>query len=338
MAPDGHFAVAWVDKLPPTGPYHYDFDLFIRFFDCDGNPLTDAYKVSKLADTNWISRPYIDMDTLGNTVLVWGDNLVGSNEDTGYTRFQSFGPDGTPMDSAKTLYEIGLVPHLRVGLSLANNGTFAFAQSAWSGAIWVQRFDLEGVPQDSAFLAHDTGGDFYPEHPQVALNDAGDLVVTWYEFGPSYPRFQVFDAEDEPIIGWEPRGHLVPDDSVGGTRVEPYWLDNDRFVLFWIDKVWPWNVAGRVFADRGLTRHPIRRLVHDTLALTWPDPEGQFAVALSSDERFAETHTRSYVDRPDTSDPSKLRWWDHGGGILGYIQDNEPMGVRRPHRLGVLAS
>ena len=148
-------------------------------------------------------------------------------------------------------------------------------------------------------------------------------MVTWRERGPSLslPRFQVFDAEDEPILPWEPMGHLVNEDSSRGTRVEPYWLDNDRFVLFWIDKVWPWHVAGRVFADRGLTRYPIRRLVHDSLAGTWADPAGRFTVALSSDERFAETHTRDHYDYPD----GELRCWEHGAGILGYIQDNEPI-------------
>ncbi|TKJ38486.1 hypothetical protein CEE36_10610 [candidate division TA06 bacterium B3_TA06] len=334
MTPDGHFAIAWVDSLKPTGPYHYEFDLFVRFFDRDGSPLTDPYKISKLKDTNWIYRPCIDMDTLGNAVLVWGDNLSLDETDTGYTRFQSFGPDGTPMDSAKTLYEIGLVPHYRVGLSLANNGTFAFAQSAWSGAIWVQRFDLEGIPQDSAFLAHDTGGDFYPEQPQVALNDAGDLAVTWYEdhTGGSYPRFQVFDAEDESILPWEPLGHRVDDgeELYACARAEVYWLDDDRFVVFWKDSRLGYpefpHPAGRVFSDRGLTRHPIRWLIWEDSSWLYPGgPEGYYSTAVSPNDSFAYTHIRSYYDYPDTSDPSKLRWWNHGGAILGYIQDNEPI-------------
>ncbi|MEA3312361.1 MAG: T9SS type A sorting domain-containing protein, partial [candidate division WOR-3 bacterium] len=326
MASDGHFAIAWVDSLWVDYSPFRELEIFVRFFDRDGNPLSEAYKISKLVDTNWIYPPCIDMDILGNTVLIWGDNLVKSDEDIGYTRFQSFGPDGTPMDSAKTLYEIGLVPHYRVGLSLANNGTFAFAQNAWSGDIWVQRFDLEGVPQDSAFLAHDTGGDFYPMHPQVALSDAGDLVVTWVDFrmsGKTYPRFQVFDAEDEAILPWEPMGHRIDDgedEQYHGSRPEVYWLDDDRFVVFWGD--WStYRPVGRVFSDRGLTRHPIRGLIwRDSL---WPygGLEGWYSTAVASNDSFAYTHIRTYTDYPD----GELRTWEHGGGILGYIQNNEPI-------------
>ncbi|TKJ42889.1 hypothetical protein CEE36_06380 [candidate division TA06 bacterium B3_TA06] len=332
MAPDGHFAVAWVDSLQPHGA-SLELDLYIRFFDRDGNPLTDAYKITKMADTNRIYWPCLEMDTAGNVVLVCEeeDRARFDDLDNHYIRFQRFAPDGSPVGSAQTLVPQREIHGSRpIGLSLANSDEFAIAWCAPStlgyGA-WVQRFNREGYPKDKAFLAHDDfGTSVYFKHPQVALkNDAGDLAVTWYEFDSTYPRFQVFDAADESILPWEPMGHLVNEDKSGGSRVEAYWLDNDRFVFFWIDYVWPWHIAGRVFADRGLTRYPIRRLVHDSLALTWPDPVGRFAVAVSSDERFAETHTRSYTDRPDTSDPSKLRWWDHGVGILGYIQDNEPI-------------
>jgi len=332
MAPDGHFAVAWVDDLLLS--HEHGLDLYIRFFDSTGNPMTEPYQIAKMADTNWIYWPCLEMDTAGNVVLVCEevDRVRFDDLDNHYIRFQRFAPDGSPVGSAQTLVpqvELGSMGR-PIGLSLANNDEFAVTWCAlsplWGYGAWVQRFNREGYPKGNAFLAHDDfGTSVLFCYPQVALNDAGDLVVTWVEFYPSYPRFQVFDAEDEPILAWEPMGHLVVDDSLGTSRVEAYWLDNDRFVLFWIDYVWPWNIAGRVFADRGLTRYPIRRLVHDSMALNWPDPAGRFAVALSSDERFAETHIRSYTDYPDTSDPSKLRWWDHGGGILGYIQNNEPI-------------
>jgi hypothetical protein len=323
MAPDGHFAVAWVDYLLLS--HRHGLDLYIRFFDPDGSPLTDAYEITKVVDTTWICGSHLDMDSAGNTVLIWTEYPPWS-PDEGLLRLQLFDPSGNPLGSPQTDHQGYMSTSDRAIVSSLNNqDEFAVAWDR-EGAIWARRYSFQGGPQGDPFMVHgDPPDDVSFNHPGVALSDAGDLVVTWREFGPSYPRFQVFDAEDEPILGWEPMGHLVNEDSSGGTRVEPYWLDNDRFVFFWIDKAWPWHVAGRVFADRGLTRYPIRRLVHDSMALTWPDPAGRFTVALSSDERFAETHTRSYSDRPDTSDPSKKRRWNHGAGILGYIQDNEPI-------------
>ncbi|MEA3311948.1 MAG: T9SS type A sorting domain-containing protein [candidate division WOR-3 bacterium] len=330
MAPDGYFAILWRDSLPINNHHNSELELFVRFFDRDGDPLGDAYKIAKLTDTTtWVYHPCLAMDSAGNAILLWVDNKTTSDKNLSNIRFQRFAPDGSSVGFAQTLVpQTWLAGPRPIGLGLANNGEFAVTWAKVVGReIWVQRFNREGYPKNRAFLAHDDlsdTGDFSFNYPQVALNDAGDLVVTWLEVG-RYPRFQVFDAADESILPWEPMGYLVNEDSSSGCRVEPYWLDNDRFVLFWIDKAWPWYLVGRVFADRGLTRYPICRLVHDSLGCTWVDPAGPFAVAMSSDERFAETHTRSYVDRPDTSDPSKKRWWDHGAGILGYIQDNEPI-------------
>jgi len=337
MAPDGHFAIAWVDSLPLARFWQYELDLYIRFFDSTGNPMTEAYKITKMVDTNWIYHPCLEMDTAGNVVLLWAE-AAHDLELEEYIRFQRFAPEGSPVGSAHTLVpQVWLHGWRPIGLSLANSDEFAIAWNAPStlggyGA-WVQRFNREGYPKDKAFLAHDDFDTSVSCHyPQVALNDAGDLVVTWYEFGPpSYPRFQVFDAEDESILPWEPMGYRLDDgeERYAATRAEPFWLDEDRFVVFWIDKtsragILP-HLVGRVFSDQGLTRHPIRSLVHDSLTGTWVDPRGRFAVALSSDERFAETHTRSHYDYPDTSNPWKQRNWEHGAGMLGYIQNSEPI-------------
>ena len=343
MAPDGHFAIAWVDSLPFPERWRRELDLYIRFFDSTGNPLTDAYKIAKMVDTNWIKHPCLEMDTAGNVVLVCVEEDKARFDvlDNEYIRFQRFAPDGSPVGSAQTL-----VPQVRlggwrpIGLSLANNDEFAIAWSAPStlgtGA-WVQRFNREGYPKNNAFLAHDDfGTSVYFYWPQVALSDAGDLVVTWVEFGSSpyqcsYPRFQVFDAQDESILPWEGMGHRLDDGAevYSGTRAETFWLDDDRFVVFWIDKtsragILP-HLVGRVFSDRGLTRHPLRWLMWgDSLWLSHGGPEGWYSTAVSPNDGFAYTHTRTHSECPDTSDPSNKRYWTQSAGILGEVVNNEP--------------
>jgi len=330
MASDGHFAVAWVDYLQMDYPPH-ELELFIRFFDPDGSPLTDPYKITKVADTNRIGGSHLDMDSSGSTVLLWTEHPYPDPNEA-FLRLQLFDTSGNPLGSPQTGHQ-GYVSwsNRSVAVSLNDQGEFAIAWDT-GGAICARRYSFDSGPQGDPFVVHDDlPDDVSCRYPGVALNDAGDLVVTWHEFrlppnATSYPRFQVFDAEDEPILGWEPMGHLVNEDSLDGTRVEAYWLDNDRFVMFWKDPSGYPIIVGRVFSDRGLTRHPIRGLIWwDTLWLAHGGPVGWYSTAVAPNDSFAYTHTRSYSDRPDTSDPSKKRYWEHGGAILGYIQDNEPI-------------
>jgi hypothetical protein len=334
MAPDGHFAVAWVDYFQPLGA-SLELNLYIRFFDPDGSPLTDAYKITKTVDTNRIGGSHLDMDSAGNTVLIWTEYpMLYPNEDL--LRLQLFDPSGSPLGSPQTDHQ-GYVSSSDRGIrsSLSNQGEFAIAWDT-GGAICARRYSSEGGPQGDPFVVHgDLPDGVSARYPCVALNDAGDLVVTWLErhdSGNIYPRFQAFDAEDEPILGWEPMGHRVDDgdELYYCARPETFWLDDDRFVVFWRDvgigKPDPPHPVGRVFSDRGLTRHPIRWLIwRDSLWLSHGGQEGWYSTAVAPNDSFAYTHTRTHSDHPDTSDPSKLLLWEHGAGILGYIQDNEPI-------------
>jgi len=332
MAPDGHFAVAWVDYLRVDYPPFRELELFVRFFDPDGNPLTDAYKITKAADTNQIDSPHLDMDSQGNAVLVWIEYGWMEPND-GFLRLQLFDTSGSALDS----YQIDpqgeiSISNRSVSVSLNDQAEFAIAWAWDAEVICARRYSFDSGPQGDPFRVHDDLPDgVFSNYPGVALNDAGDLVVTWLEWLTAkhlYPRFQAFDAEDEPILDWEPMGHRIDDgedEQYHGSRPEVYWLDNDRFVVFWGD--WSTNSpVGRVFSDKGLTRHPIRWLIwRDSLRLAHGGNEGWYSTAVAPNDSFAYTHMRTHSDYPDTSDPSKKRYWDHGGAILGYIQDNEPI-------------
>jgi len=336
MASDGHFAVAWVDSIASGDPFNPDdleLDLFVRFFDRDGNPMTETYKITKLTDTSWVRHPCLEMDTAGNTILLWADKPIWREDESWYAwyvRFQRFAPDGSPVGSAHNL-----VAHVLLGkhtqrpspfdLSLNNNEEFVVTWCEIKPGpptlnyVWVGRFDLDGYPKNQAFLTCDEEC-VYSYHPRVALNDAGDVAVTWLNeiWGDPdsvYRRFQVFDAQDEPILSWRPWGHQLDEWSNFRWAI-PFWVDNDRFVTFWLYG----GLMGRVFGHRGLARYPIRTVVVDTLASRWCVNGGDrdFSVAFSSDDRFAETHERGY------SHWDPLCLWEHGGGVLGEIRDNEP--------------
>jgi len=330
MAPDGHFAVSWWDSLLTDSPPFCELELFVRFFDPDGNPLTDAYKITKMVDTNRICGSHLDMDSAGNTVLLWTENPGLGPTNEVLLRLQLFDSSGSPLGFPQTDHQGHVSSGRAVAVSLNDQGEFAIAWDI-GGEIYARRYSFDGGPQGDPFRVHGDRPD--PDvgfrYPGVALNDAGDLVITWIERHTAvhlYPRFQAFDAEDEPILGWEPMEHRVDDgeEQYDGTRPEVYWLDDDRFVVFWRD--WRTGPTGRLFSDRSLTRHPIRTLIwKDSLWLSHGGVKGWYSTAVSPNDSFAYTHTRTHSDYPDTSDPSKYRSWEHGAGILGYIQGNEPI-------------
>ncbi|MBN2378581.1 T9SS type A sorting domain-containing protein [candidate division WOR-3 bacterium] len=331
MAPDGRFAVAWIDSLVnlAASPDFADFEMYVRFFEEDGNPLTEARKITKVADTNRIYWPDLAMDSAGNTVLLWAETRNRWGED-GHIRIKLFDRDGITLDSSYTVDDAAVYPNDRtVALSRNSQGEFAVAWACGMGVIWVQRYAAEGAPLGEPFLVH---GEFETDYmlPGVALNDEGDLLVTWLNFGISretYPKFQVFDAQNSSILPWEPEGRRLDDGGpYDGSRSEAHWLDENRFVTFWGDMFAGWLV-GRVFSDKGLTRHPVCDLYEDgyrkdslSVSSQWGASHGWFSSALRSDGHFALSHTRSYVILNDSSFDA----WYHQVGGLGAIEDNEP--------------
>ncbi|MBN2379915.1 T9SS type A sorting domain-containing protein [candidate division WOR-3 bacterium] len=328
MASDGHFAVVLVDSLmvPLERNPH---EIYIRFFDKNGNPITEPYKLEKLADTNWVYWPCLEMDSSGNAVLVW-EEIVDTREDFWVIRFQRFSPYGFPTDTAQTLQDsLRLHAWRPLGLGLAPGGRFAVTWSETKDGkyqIYSQRYDVDGSPLDTVFMSHEsiTDSGFTFLSPNAALNDVGDLVLTWLRFketSKNYPLFQVFDAEDSSILGWDPVGHRVDDgdERHNATRSEPIWLDDDRFVVFWYDMP-PEGLLGRVFTNRGAERNPIKVLTSDDSLAAAGDPKGVFSIDVSPDGRLAYTYTRKHYHGDDWRHP-----WAHHAGILGEIIDNEPL-------------
>ncbi|MQY70693.1 hypothetical protein GH141_02010, partial [bacterium] len=170
MTSDGHFAVAWIDGIAsgdPDDPDDLEPELFVRFFDRDGNPMTEAYKITKLADTTWIRHPCLEMDTVGNTILLWEERKTRGKEEPSYVCFQHFAPGGNPVGSAHTLVARALLgkqtpPFSPIDLSLNNNEEFVVTwceiepgPPTYKNYVWVERFDMEGDPKNRPFLACD---------------------------------------------------------------------------------------------------------------------------------------------------------------------------------------
>jgi hypothetical protein len=297
MAPDGRFAVAWVDSLriiEGNPPYQVsETDIYVRFFNPQGEPLSDAYKIPKAVDTNWVFEPCLDMDSAGNTILVWHEAPIrlSTHRDI---RYQSFNFGAVPASPPKTLkneMRLSFASHKPIHADLNQKGEIALAwsqivsDSFFRQQVWVQRFSYQGEPLDTAFMAHKEKSSRYDYiAPRAALNDEGYVVVTWLHFietGHMFPLFQVFTPDDEPLFPEDTLGCRIdenPDLEYGASRPEPHASTNAN---------------------------------------------GQYGTKTYGDN-FVFTSPRSYYNFDNPSEPVH---WNHCGGIIGKVADNEP--VRR---------
>ncbi|MBD3286902.1 T9SS type A sorting domain-containing protein [candidate division WOR-3 bacterium] len=352
MASDGRFAVAWLDSLGLEENEDSN-SLFIRFFEKDGTSLTEPYRVEKTDDTVGIYYPCIEMDSSGNTYLAWVDNRTQSSEKLSHLRYQRFDRDGNPLGPAKTLVDDVYLYHSKrpIDMSVAGNGDFVIVWDQklliYYTCIRIQRFDAEGNPKGEPFFPHadDFGEERVNFHvPQVALADNGDLVATWIDFLTSsddyvLPKFQVFDADNEPILPWEPMGHRPDHGDTfyhNASRVKPFWLDEGRFVLFWPDYLMgraTSDLMGRMFSDRGLTPHYLcDHLIPDDKWNSLQDLSGRYSIDVDpyipevDDAEFVFAYTRSYHYSHDISFK-----WKHQVGLLGDIFSYTNQVVRRTY-------
>ena len=347
MRNDGSFAVAWVDSLRIPAPVNQESktNIYIRFFDADGKPLGEVYKLPKLVDSNWVYDPCLDMDSAGNTILIWREAPIRLSTywDIRYQRF-SFGK--APTDVPKTLKSKIYKPLVSIrafhaDLNQKDELALAWGQIVWDSffreQIWVQRFNYQGEALDSAFMAHSEkykDSRYAYKYPSVAINDKGYIVVTWVDRINTiheFPRMQVFSPDDELLYYADSIGRRVdenPDTIYGASHLEPHWLDEDRFVVFWPTYCSPWRRAillGRVFSNRGLTAYSERIIVQDERGLSTSGNSGEAGVYSTSVSGDNFVFTSSVVYR-DTSSNRDL-YWNHCGGVIGEVKNNQP--VRR---------
>ncbi|NLI97897.1 T9SS type A sorting domain-containing protein [bacterium] len=326
MAPDGRFAVAWIDSTTiGADKYWSKQDVFVRFFGKEGSPLTPAQKIIKLADTT--RMPYVSLcvDSSGNYVLALQESPV-QYSDSDFVRIGFFDKDGSML----TIQTAFLAPltYLTRCLDISCNTQGNFALTYGGGNIWVRRFLADGTPSGETFLAHADFGDSITHfrYPSIAMNDTGDIVVSWLKYlhtDNAWPYFQVFDSKDSSAIPWEPGGHLFFEaDTEYTTRPEVRWLDNDRFVAFWIDHFHTWTLKGRIFSKKGAEPHSIQNLVEDntgdSIFAAWANPAGNYMTAVNS-ERYVAAYPRIHVRKSDNV------MWVHAAGSRGEIVGDEPL-------------
>lgn len=190
MAADGRFTVVWAsDDGSMEG-------IWARQYDSNGIPVTGEFLINGITDERQL-RPQIAMNDYGGFVVSW-ERLVNPGV-LWYATARQFKPDGTPKGPEFTLTQLpsGQAPWVAIN----NAGDFV---AVWrrdgdsnhlplGRSMRTRRYGPDGAPKEDEqeITSHDLIGASYPT---VAIDGAGNYVVSWWDYGLNEVHARRFDA------------------------------------------------------------------------------------------------------------------------------------------------
>jgi hypothetical protein len=177
-APDGRYVVAWSGR----GPGDSD-GVFVRLYDANGTPQTVEIPVNTTTGSSQLA-PTVAMDAAGNFVVAWSGQGAGDNDGVFIRRFDA---TGNPL-GLEQLVNVGVGGNQSTpDIAMEPDGDFVVVwQSDETGQfeIWMQRYSAGGtpVPGGNQLVTNDALSNARTR-PSVAIDDDGDLVVTWESAG-----------------------------------------------------------------------------------------------------------------------------------------------------------
>jgi hypothetical protein len=221
----GGFVVTW------GGEGQGGAGIFARIFNAGGTPLGGDFKVNEGFLLNAVASSDVAMNALGEFVVVWGGFVSPGDEGVFARRYNvaAFPLSGEfPVSEAANDQQGGA----HVKSDHAGNFIVAWTHQDADGdgaGVVARRYDRFGQPATPPFVVNE-GTDDDQYHANVALNDAGDFVVTWSSPDASYygvfGRRSALSAAAPIPVATVPLGNLSsviePGESV---RIETAWVN-----------------------------------------------------------------------------------------------------------------
>jgi len=231
VAPDnaGNFVVCWHDKR------NGDNDIYAQRYDASGIPQGANFRVNDDVGTSIQQSSSVALDDAGNFVVCWQDKRNGDYD----IYAQRYDASGIPQGANFLVNDdVGAVHQYNPSVALDNAGNFVVCwedKRNGDNDIYAQQYDASGIPQGANFRVNDDVGTTAQYGPSVAMDNAGNFVVCWWDMmvddGNIYA--QRYDASGNP----QGANFLVNDD-VGST--DQYYPsvaldDAGNFVVCWQD-------------------------------------------------------------------------------------------------------
>jgi len=199
VAPDGSFAIVWIDKREGAN------DVYLQRYDDSGFPVGDNIKINDDLPPQWQAQPALAVDLSSHYGVVWQDYRTDgypTNPDIFYV----------PLDTS--VVPTGENVNVTPGYQDWSRENPDISLSAWGAGVvvWADRFNgnwdiygqligPDGALIGSSFKVNDDVGTSQQHSPRVSTAAAGWFVVTWYDnrFGNDDIFVQRFDADGNAL-------------------------------------------------------------------------------------------------------------------------------------------
>jgi uncharacterized protein YheU (UPF0270 family) len=172
------------------------------------HPTNLATDTISVAGENAVA-PRVAMDNNGNAIIVWGHTV-----DADWLLYKSEYRNGgwtNPADLAANAIDVGLFTDFPT-LAMDDNGNaiIVWSEKEPTPTVFSQVYKLEyrNDSWNSAADAVSIAGQGYPNYPQVAMDNNGNAIITWKQWGDL--DFQIYKSEYRDA-GWKHPTSLAAD-------------------------------------------------------------------------------------------------------------------------------
>jgi|GEM_PF-1010260 len=175
----GDFVIAWQSNVQDGSNY----GIYAQRYNSAGIAQGSEFKVNTYTTGNQIV-PSVAMDASGDFVVAWTSYAEDGSGHGIYA--QRFNAAGVAQGSEFKVNTFTTNGQTLPSVAMDSNGDFAIAWSSYGQdgsnlGVYAQRFNSSGTPQGGEFLVN-TYTTNYQTRPSVAMDPAGDFVVTWESY------------------------------------------------------------------------------------------------------------------------------------------------------------
>jgi hypothetical protein len=295
-----------------------DIGIFAQRFNSDSTLNGSEFRVNTYT-TNKQYFPSVAMDNNGDFVVSWDSyQQDGFNYGVYAQRYNNF---GVAQGSEFLVNTTTTRKEFNSSVAMDSIGDFVITweepggRDGYGYGIYAQRYNSGGVPQGSEFQVNTTGAQTQRDS-SVAMDFAGDFVVTWMSYGQDGSRYGIYaqrynsDGSKPAVNGSE---FLVNTIIAGGQTLPAVAMDADGdFVVSWEDYSNHDGSGSGIFARRynssGDPQGAQFTVNSNTMSIQWHsdiamDYDGDFVVTWES-YQYGGSFFGTYAQRYN-SDGSK---------------------------------
>lgn len=174
----GNFVVVWQDSRDG------DANIYGQLFDTLGLKTGVNFLINDDGESYNQSSPSCSKDDEGNFVVVWSDYRNGNAD----IYAQLFKPSGDTVGFGGNFRidgDLGTSNQTNPDVSMNDsNFVVGWVDSRNPYSIYKRRFNNDRTPDGNEMKVNDVGGIKDQEKPSVDMNEAGNAVITWYDYRP----------------------------------------------------------------------------------------------------------------------------------------------------------